>query len=216
MGIEITLKYIIVALEITLSLILIGKWFKTNVRFLTDLPFLFGMSILFVGLSGIIDLIYLSFPFTTELLIYQIRGVIICLTGTTMLTAILRIWFFDKLKIVFLGGFLYFGSFLTIVFISTTPEQIVAYTNPLIGINIILVIVTFAITYLKKRLPTINSPLIILGALTIMIGQIVGIPTLNLNVILLPEILNMAGWIIFTSGFLLKAPYYKELKVANF
>jgi hypothetical protein len=215
MSFDLILKSTIVGLEIVLAGVLFYKWNQANVRFYSDLPFLFGIAILFVGISGLINLVYTIVPFLSELLIFQIRGVIICFTGATMILAILKIWLFEKPKAVITGGILYSITFLTIIFLSTTPEQIVSLTSPLIGINVILVIVTFGIAYLKKRLPMINPPLLIVGSLIILIGQFSRVIIPGSEFIFFGDILNIVGWIIFTTGFLFKAPYFKTPDIIN-
>ncbi|MHA1410948.1 MAG: hypothetical protein ACTSQY_11695, partial [Candidatus Odinarchaeia archaeon] len=173
MSVSLIVNSIMIGVEFLLSGILLYKWNRADVKYYSDLPFLFGITIFLVGVSGLIKLVYVIFPFTTELMLYQIRGVMICITGTTMMAAVLKIWLFERPKAIVIGSSLYAITFLAILFLSTTPQQIVTLTSPLVATNIILIIITFGIAYAKKRLPMINSPLLILGSLLILVGQVV-------------------------------------------
>ena len=209
MSLEIIFNCLTVAVEFLLSAILIFKWARVKIKFYSDLPFLFGVSILFIGFSTLLNLIYSITFFIQEIILFQARGVLICITAVTMFIGVLKIWLPENYKLLISGGLIYTISFLTILFISTSPTQIVAYTSPFIAINIILVVATFGVVYVKHRLPLINSPLIILGSLVILISQLVKAFSPILSLLLIPDLISIIGWSIFTLGFLLKAPYFR-------
>ncbi|MEM2907100.1 MAG: hypothetical protein QW739_03370, partial [Candidatus Odinarchaeota archaeon] len=177
--------------------------------FYSDLPILFGVSILFRGFSTLLNLIYSITFFIQEITIFQVRGVLICITAVTMFLGVLKIWLPENYKLLIAGSLIYTISFLTILFISASPAQIVTYTSPFIAINILLVVTTFSVVYVKHRLPLINSPLIISGALVILISQLLKAFSFNLGVLLIPDLVSIVGWSLFTLGFLLKAPYFR-------
>lgn len=210
MSLEIIFSGLIVAIEFLLSTILLFNWSRTEVKFFSDLPFLFGVSILSVGISGILNLTYLLTYFAPELIVFQIRGLLICLTGAMMILAILKIWLPENFKIVISGGLIYVTAFLSVILFSQTSAQIISYTSPFIAINVILVIITFSIVYLKRRLPMVNSPLVILGALIILSGQLSKFTLSSLGLPVLADLISIAGWCVFTSGFLIKASYFKD------
>ncbi len=215
MNLEIIFNSLTTAVALFLSTLLIFKWNKTQPKYYSDLPFLFGISILFIGFSTLLNLIYSIAFFLPEIILFQIRGVLICITAVSMFIGVLKIWLPENFKLLISSGFIYALSFLSILFISTSPSLIVTYTSPFIAINIILVVATFSVVYVKRRLPSINPILIILGALIILISQLMKAFSLVLSLILVPDLLSIIGWSVFTIGFLVKAPYFRTALKIN-
>ncbi len=215
MELEVIFSGLTAIVAFLLSTLLIFKWSKTQTRYYSDLPFLFGVSILFIGVSTLLNLVYSMTFFIPEITLFQTRGILICITAVTMFIGVLKIWLPENYKLLIGGGLIYAISFLTVLFSSTTPSLIVTYTSPFIAVNIILVVATFTAVYIKRRLPSINPLLIIIGALIILISQLMKAITPLLNLIILPDLISIIGWSVFTLGFLVKAPYFRSAAEIN-
>ncbi|WEU40956.1 MAG: hypothetical protein OdinLCB4_003350 [Candidatus Odinarchaeum yellowstonii] len=209
MHLEIIFLSLTAVVSFLLSILLIFKWRETKTRFYSDLPFLFGVSILFIGFSTLLNLIYSLTFFITEITLFRIRGVLICITAVTMFTGVLKIWLPEKIKLLIVSGLIYAISFLIILFITPSASLIITYTSPFIAVNIIFVVVTFSVVYLKRRLPSINPLLIIAGALIILASQLLKAVLPTPFAVFTPDVASLVGWVVFTLGFLVKAPYFK-------
>ncbi|MHA1378595.1 MAG: hypothetical protein ACTSRG_09455 [Candidatus Helarchaeota archaeon] len=210
------------------AFILLRQWKNAKTRYYTDLPFLFGLTLLIMCIYTPIELIYVAFYpiISIESPIGQIAYLIdlnlITLAAGIYFVTLLAIWFpKNKRGIIFaVISWITFTEFAIIlsafVNISLMDFLLVVITLPMY----IIYVVTFFFSYYQRRLPNVHSLLIGVGMLTLIIAHIVhsALGTMGNRLAGIytdatwpAMIIWLIGSIIMFVGFSKKAPYYNSI-----
>lgn len=214
-----------------LSFIMFRRWSRQEKRYLSDFPFLMGITFVMYAVGKIYDLLvyyYLSdgqpfqdlseinSPYGLELI--KIRFFFSpLLVIIPYIIIMLEIWMGEKLKWQVIITSSFSASSITAILICQTYSQLLLVNASISVVPVLLSVISFFLIYKKKRMPEINSLLIAIGQLMFIIFQFIrpiwatlgGDPVWGLTwvaeiVETIPLILN--GW-----GFLTPAPYANEV-----
>ncbi|QEE17084.1 hypothetical protein DSAG12_02916 [Promethearchaeum syntrophicum] len=210
----------------SLGTILLRKWIKQNQKYYTDFPFLNSLGFYFYAIGKLFD-IYLYIRFRTNdttgiISDYQalafakarfILSPVIVLIPYVIL--MLVIWFQGKKKLQIGIGFGWaLISIIAVLFAHSYPQLLTI--NAIIAFPpIFLSIITFGIINHQKRLPQINSLILMIGWSSYVVSQLIrsiwvtlGSGTWGLSYV--GELLEMVTFVIIGIGFMIPAFYHKS------
>ncbi|TFF88082.1 MAG: hypothetical protein EU549_03675 [Promethearchaeota archaeon] len=203
------------AVFIIIGLYLLNQWMKLEKKYTSDIPFLFGVGILFLVPGTIIDSLVIANLLEFGFLL-NIRYALDIICITLFLGSLLSVWIAEKIK-------LRYSIIITLISISTiifllSPTNIVYLDtlNSLVSLPaIIIVIITFLFTYFTKRLTNVHGLLISISAIIVLISQVARpfLKTILLTSFMtfglawLANLIAVVGWIICYFGFRLKPGY---------
>ncbi|MGY5875764.1 MAG: hypothetical protein RTU30_08460 [Candidatus Thorarchaeota archaeon] len=155
---------------------LLRHWLNQNNRIYSDLPLLFSITFISMGINTTIQALTLSSAIQYTMTVFRIRALVIMGSAFPLLVALLVIWLnrFRKhhSKIMILGVTLW-----TITSLIGPTEQIVmALLIPPLLVFDLGMVVTFAITWKTGRLKEVRSDLMVGSLLIGFVSQILKIP----------------------------------------
>jgi hypothetical protein len=205
---------------------LFKRWNRQSQRYITDFPLLMALTFLFYALGKIMDIyLYLRFSHTPNiwqlndpvaLLAAKIRFLISpILVIVPYFILMMVIWFEGRRRLqIFLGLGWAMLSVSAILIAQTLPQLLLI--NVLIAVlPISLSIITYVVIYRQKKLPEINSLLLVIGWALFIIMQLsrsswlsMGIGTWGLSWV--GELLELTPLLIIWRGFTSPASFYEE------
>lgn len=214
-----------IVVHFALSCILLVKWSRSEKKYLTDFPFLFGVIFMTPAISKTFDL-YLGNAFArddTGTLFFNLMRVRYAITAVNLvflLVALLVIWFRDKRKVqsAILGG--YIAAWVVMLAVAPDYDTLSNALPWLVTPLTILVIATFAFIHAQKRLQSqFNALVVAIGTLIYAVGSVLypvltGTGTTGWGYGSIAEVVNLAGWTIMFLGFVkIKRPLKRKQEV---
>ncbi len=197
-----------------IGMILLLRWFRAEVHFYTDIPFLFGIAMFFAGSAEGIDFFFdsglaesLLGIVTYTLPIYQIRVSLTVFTLTLWLFASVLIWTTDRKMAGYAITIIYGIATLAAIWLSPAIETVRLALLPFLAIAFIVFIITFLLAWHWKRLPDVNGLIMSIGAIIALIGQVLKNPLDAIGIIWVSELIDLVGIILLTAGLLIRPKY---------
>ncbi|MHA1916712.1 MAG: hypothetical protein ACTSUV_00140 [Candidatus Ranarchaeia archaeon] len=202
--------------ELVLGFVLINKWKKSFNRMYTDLPFLFGLSIVMVGLGESMDAVMDLGLIMYSVEIFKIRWLFLVAMMGFMLFALTNIWIHNRKVLKTIIPVLFSGSWLLISLI--LPDRASLYQVLIIYLGVFLVpfVITFSLLYIHKRLPEVNSGMLLLGIFIMMIGQFSKSAFLLIGILWISELIDLFGFVFISYGFIKPPKWALKSKVENY
>jgi len=195
-------------LSVILAVFLFRLWYRQENRLLTDLPLMFGMVFIAQSLNTMMlmlpgtGLVQENFPF------FQARSVAILFAAIPLLGSILHIWIPHLKKYHSRVILLLSAYWLSVAFFAVSKEIVILLHTPvLVGLMIVLII-TFAITWRTHRLSEVRSDLMVLSILFTIVGQTFRVPLLTLGLDYVAYSVNALSVVIATLA--LSNPWYRH------
>lgn len=194
--------------------ILLLRWYRADVRFYTDIPFLFGTAMFFAGTaegidffidSGLAESLFGLLTYTLPL--YQIRVSLTVITLTLWLFASVLIWTSDRKTTGYAITIIYAIATLAAIWLSPTIEIVRFALLPFLAIAFFVFIITFTLAWYWKRLPDVHGLIMSIGAIIALVGQVLKNPLDAMGIIWVSEFIDLLGIIILASGLLIKPKY---------
>lgn len=192
------------------GLLLGWKWYKQEVRLMTDLPLVFSISVisqaanslvLTLGNTGVLESTMELFRFRTLL----IGGGILPISAT-----ILQIWAPSHKKHHSKTVILLIMYWFSVALLGTSETIIMMLAIPvMIGISIMMT-VTFIITWKTGRLKEVRSELLIGSIILAMVSQILKLSLMSTSMFYLPDVLLAVSMIFIGLG--IANPWYSKEK----
>lgn len=218
---SITVIFARIIVHYIMGIVLLGKWFKTERRYLTDFPLWISFIFLAWGTSKIVDLLIVisvgpSNDPNTLFGLIKLRYSLFALSLSLILVIVLIVWFRNKKKLqISLLAMYSFLWALCLIFINDydSISKISAY---LLAPVILLMIFTFSFVYHQKRLPDINSLYVVISLVVYTISQLlrpimVGIGESDWGLMWLNEMIEIIAWFGIFMAFFVK-PNYATIK----
>ncbi|MBD3230783.1 MAG: hypothetical protein GF329_21575 [Candidatus Lokiarchaeota archaeon] len=200
---------------IIIGVYLLNQWMKLEKKYTSDIPFLFGVGILFLVPGTIIDSLVIGNLIGIGYII-NIRYAFDIVCVTLFLGSLLSVWIAERIKLRYFI-IVSLASIPTVIFLLMPTNLIYLDTlNSLVSLPaIIIVIVTFLFTYFTKRLTNVHGLLISISAIVVMVSQvmrpflktIVPVSFMTFGLAWLANLIAVVGWIICYFGFRLKPSY---------
>ena len=215
----------------TLGTILFRKWMKQNQKYYSDFPFLNSLGFYFYAIGKIFD-IYLYIRFRTndtsgiisdsQVLAFAkarflLSPVIVLIP---YLILMLVIWFQGKKKLQIGIGLGWALISITAVLLARSYPQLLAINAVIAFPPIFLSIITFGIINHQKRLPQINSLILMIGWSSYVISQLIRTIWVNLGtgtwgLSYVGELIELFTFVIIGIGFMIPAFYHKSEEQSN-
>ncbi|MHA1229263.1 MAG: hypothetical protein ACTSRP_08665 [Candidatus Helarchaeota archaeon] len=201
-----------------IGIYLLKEWIKLEKKYTSDLPFLMGISVLFLIPGTIIDINVIIFSIE-PCFIYNIRYSLDLIAIQLILGAMLSIWMSSKVKIRY--TIVISASVLFITVLMLLPSDVI-YLDIAAAIitlpTLISMIITFMFTYFTKRLRNVNGLLISIAAIVIIIGSIIRpfLKTIAISPIMpyglswFTNLTLIIGWFLMYFGLKLRPSYFKD------
>ncbi len=201
-----------------IGIYLLKEWIKLEKKYTSDLPFLMGISVLFLIPGTIIDINVIIFSIE-PCFIYNIRYSLDLIAIQLILGAMLSIWMSSKVKIRY--TIVITASVLFITVLMLLPSDVI-YLDIAAAIitlpTLISMIITFMFTYFTKRLRNVNGLLISIAAIVIIIGSIIRpfLKTIAISPIMpyglswFTNLTLIIGWFLMYFGLKLRPSYFKD------
>ena len=206
----ISIESVKVVIQLSLGGLLLIPWLKAKRKFYSDLPFLLGVVLLGVGLGELFDVLMDANILAETVEIYRVRLSVLLVGLEAIIFAISIIWFRKRLDLrnVFRIG--YPAIYLAGIFWFSTIETILQFVSIMIISAIIPLILTFAIAWKLKRLPSVHGLLVAVGTTIIAIGQVIEPIFRVYNALALAEFIDILGWVIVFASVRIKPGYTKK------
>jgi len=215
----------------SLGTILFRKWMNQKQKYYSDFPFLNSLGFYFYAIGKIFD-IYLYIRFRTndttgvindsQVLAFAkarflLSPVIVLIPYVILM---LVIWFQGKKKLQFGIGFGWALISIIAVLIPRSYQQLLIINAAIAFPPIFLSIITFGIINHQKRLPQINSLMLMIGWSLYLVSQLVRSIWVNLGtgtwgLSYVGELIEMFTFVIIGIGFMIPAFYHKSEEQSN-
>jgi len=196
-----------VIIQFGLAFTLFARWFRARIHFFTDIPFIFGVTMLSIASGELLDVLMDYGILDKTLSLYQIRILVLFVGAIFLVYLICLIWLRDNIlqQCVLVGS--YATAFATVVFVSSSIEKLLFYVSVLLAFVMIPGIITFFMIWRLKRIPELNSGLIFIGGVTILIGQFAEYVLLKSGLLWICEFVDLIGWSFMLSALFIKPSY---------
>ncbi len=215
----------------SLGTVLFRKWLKQKQRYYSDFPFLNSLGFYFYAIGKIFD-IYLYIRFRTndtsgiinDSLVLAFAKARFLLSPVIVLIPyvilMLVIWFQGRKKLQIGIGFGWAIISIFAVLIARSYPQLLMINAAIAFPPIFLSIITFGIINHQKRLPEINSLILMIGWSSYVVSQLIRSIWVNLGsgtwgLSYIAELIEMFTFVIIGIGFMIPAFYNKSEKRSN-
>jgi hypothetical protein len=199
-----------------IGVILLAKWFRGKNRFYTDMPFLFGIAMLFAAVGESLDVLMDLAILPPELVIFKIRTTIVTFTLIFWLIATLLIWFNERPRLGYLIIIIYLAVLLSVTWLAPEINLVRLWVMPFLFVLFIVFIVTFILAWYWKRLPDVHGLVMAIGVIIAMFGQALKVPLSITGLTWVSEILDLIGLSILALGLLIKPGYAKTGRLTEY
>jgi len=199
------------AVEINLGLLLLNKWRKSLNPMYTDLPFIFGLALAMIGVGEAFDAFGDLGFFEYTIVLFKIRWLFIVAMMTISLFGLTHIWMPNHQKTKTGIPMIFGGSWLAVAML--LPDRYTLY-QVLIGYLVVFFIpyiLTFILIYYYRRLPEVNSGILVIGMVIILIGQISKSSLMILGLLSVSEFIDLIGFSLTYVAFAKPPKWTKEL-----
>jgi hypothetical protein len=194
-------------IEITVGFLLLNKWKKHFPRFISDLPFIFGLLLVLVGIGESMD-VFMDSGVLLALLEFQKIRISFVIAGLTLLFySLFQIWTPKKRWIKIIGAFSYGGSWTLLHLLAPSREIVYLISAGYFALCSVPYFVTFILVYRYQRLPEVDARFILLSTSLLFIGQVFKTWFLVNGILWISEAIDLLGWAMIFVGFNHPAPY---------
>ena len=197
-----------IILSSIMSVFLGRKWYKQEVRLMTDLPLVFAIS----GICQAVNSLILTLPniglLEPTLEIFRLRSMVIGGAIVPILGAILQIWAPSYQKYHTRIVILLTMYWLSIALLGTSEAIIMILTIPILLVISIMMMITFIITWKTGRLKEVRSELLIAAVLLMIASQILRVPLMSTSLFYVSDLLNVATMFCMAVG--IANPWYSR------
>jgi len=181
-------------IEVGLGLTLLRKWRKTRQPMYTDLPFLMGIALTFVGIGEAFDALGDLGFFEYTIFLFKIRWLFIALMMGVSLLVLTQIWIPNRPRVKIGMPLVFIASWLIImVFV---PDRYALYQVLIVYMLVFMIpyIITFFLLNHYHRLPEINSSVMLVGIFFLLVGQVSKSSFMALGFLWISEIIDLIGY----------------------
>ncbi len=187
--------------SLALSIFLGRKWYKQDVRLMTDLPLVFAIAMI----CNTLNAIFLTLPsigvLEPSLNIFRLRSIAIGGAVVPVLGAMLQIWAAKYEKYHNRTVLLLTAYWFLVALLGTSEAMIMSLTIPVLLIVSIAMMVTFAITWRTGRLKEVRSELLVLSIFLVLVSQVLRVPLMLTPLFYIPDAILIVSMIFLGLGF---------------
>ena len=198
-----------VFVQTLIGFILLAKWFRGKNRFYTDMPFLFGIAMLFAAAGESLDVFMDLSILPAELLIFKIRTTIVAFTLIFWLIATVLIWFNERPRLGYLIVTVYIAVLLSVIWLAPEINLVRLWVMPFLFALFVVFVITFILAWYWKRLPDVHGLVMAIGVIIAMFGQALKVPLSTMGLTWVSEIIDLVGLSILAVGLLIRPGYAK-------
>jgi len=214
-----------------LATILLKKWLNQNQKYYSDFPFLNSLGFYFYAIGKIFDIyLYIRFQSNDTSGVINDSQVLAFAKARFLLSPVivlipylilmLVIWFQGKKKLQFGLGLGWALISVTAVLLARSYPQLLLVNAIVAFPPIVLSIITFGIINHQKRLPQINSLILMIGWSSYVVSQLIRSIWITLGsgawgLSYVGEIIEMLTFVVIGIGFLIPAFYSKYEEQSN-
>ena len=197
-----------IILSSIMSVFLGRKWYKQEVRLMTDLPLVFAIS----GICQAVNSLILTLPniglLEPTLEIFRLRSMVIGGAIVPILGAILQIWTPSYRKYHTRTVILLTMYWFSIALLGPSEAIIMILTIPILLVISFTMMITFIITWKTGRLKEVRSELLIAAVLFMIASQILRVPFMSTSLFYIPDLLIVATMFCMAIG--IANPWYSR------
>jgi hypothetical protein len=193
--------------EIMLALLLLRKWQSHKPHYFTDLPFMYGLVFLTLGLGENVDVLLDAEILAALVETQKFRLMFVVIAVSIMCFSLFQIWI-PKRKRIKYGAISAFGaSWGILTALSPTREAIYLLAAGYLLALIVPYSITYYLVYKHRRLPEIDARFILVAMVFLVVGQ--GLKTwfLTHGILWISEGIDLAAWLLIFVGLTRPAPY---------
>jgi hypothetical protein len=198
-----------VFVQLTIGGVLLYRWYRAERHYYTDMPFLFGLSLLFAAGGESIDAWHDYNGIIPDLFIFRIRTTFATMTLILYLVATVLIWLSERMRVGYSLILIYFAGVQAAVWLPLTQQEIMLWMLPFLFALIIAFIITFFLVWALKRLPDVHGLIMAIGAIIAMIGQGSKTALAAMGIMWVSELIDLLGLTILALGLFIKPGYAK-------
>jgi len=198
-----------VIVQVIIGCVLLYRWYRAEHHYYTDMPFLFGLSLLFAAGGESIDAWHDFNNIVPDLFIFRIRTTFATMTLLLYLIATVLIWFSERMRLGYSLILIYLVGVQAAVWLPLTQQEIMLWVLPFLFILIIAFIITFFLVWALKRLPDVHGLIMAVGAIIAMIGQGSKTTLGAMQLMWVSELIDLIGLTVLALGLFIKPGYAK-------
>ncbi len=189
--------------------ILLAKWLRGENRFLTDMPFLFGIAMFFAAAGESLDVVMDLGILPADLVIFKVRTTITSFTMLFYLITTVLIWLNDRPRLSVVIVVSYTAVLLSVIWLAPEINLVRLWVMPFLFALFFVFVGTFILAWHWKRLPDVHGLVMAIGVIIAMIGQALKVPLSTMGLTWISEITDLVGLSILALGLLIKPGYAK-------
>ncbi|MBN2229709.1 MAG: hypothetical protein JW779_08940 [Candidatus Thorarchaeota archaeon] len=189
---------------------LFSLWYRQENRLYSDLPLMFGITLLTQAINNFILIIPVLGIAPASLELFRFRSLVIIGTAFPMLVVLITIWL-PRLKrhhSKILG--LLAVYWVTVALLGPSEAIIMMLHLPVIAVMTLGMIVTFSITWKTNRLKEVRSDYMVLSFILGFAGQVGKVPMMNMGLDVLGHLINAVATVLIALA--LYNPWYRREK----
>ena len=193
--------FVTMFVSLVLSIYLGRKWYKQDVRLMTDLPLVFAIAMV----CNTLNALFLTLPsigvLEPSLNLFRLRSIAIGGAVIPVWGALLQIWAskYEKYhnRTVLLLSIYWFA----VALLGPSEAFIMSLTIPLLFIISIAMMGTFVITWKTGRLKEVRSELLVLSMFFMLVSQGLRVPLMLTPLFYIPDVILIASMVFLGFGF---------------
>ncbi|MGY5881940.1 MAG: hypothetical protein RTV31_16960 [Candidatus Thorarchaeota archaeon] len=192
------------------GLLLGWKWYKQEVRLMSDLPLIFSISVICQAANSLVLTLSNTGVLEATMELFRFRTLLIGGGILPISTTLLQIWAPSYKKHHNRTVFLLVAYWFSVALLGTSETIIMMLAIPLmIGISIMMTI-TFIVTWKTGRLKEVRSELLIASLVLAMMSQVLKLSLMSTSLFYLPDLLLVFSMICIGLG--IANPWYSREK----
>ena len=193
--------FVTIFVSLILSIYLGRRWYKQDVRLMTDLPLVFAIAMI----CNTLNAIFLTLPsigvLEPSLNLFRLRSIAIGGAVIPVWGALLQIWAskYEKYhnRTVLLLSIYWFS----VALLGTSEAFIMNLTIPLLYVISIAMMGTFVITWKTGRLKEVRSELLVVSMFFMLVSQALRVPLMLTPLFYIPDVILIVSMVFLGFGF---------------
>jgi len=202
--------FLTIIISAATGLLLGWKWYKQEVRLMTDLPLVFSISVICQAANSLVLTLSNTGVLEATMELFRFRTLLIGGGILPISTTLLQIWAPSYKKHHSRTVFLLVMYWFSAALLGTSETIIMMLAIPVMIAISIMMTITFIVTWKTGRLKEVRSELLIASILLAMISQVLRIPLMATSLFYLPDIFLVFSMICIGLG--IANPWYAREK----
>ena len=193
--------FMTIFVSLAISIFLGRKWYKQDVRLMTDLPLVFAIAMICNTLNAVFMTLPAIGVLEPSLDLFRLRSIAIGGAVVPVLGAMLQIWASKYEKYHNRTVLLLVVYWFAVALLGPSEALIMSLTIPILLISSLAMMITFAITWKTGRLKEVRSELLVISIFFVLVSQVLRVPLMLTPLFYIPDAILIFSMVLLGLGF---------------